>query len=141
MHDGGVYQRPTVVVDIDHGMALMSEETFGPVVPVMPFDTVDEAVQLANDSEFGLSGAVIAGSEAEAIGVAERLEAGAISLQDTSLTIGIMRDVEKVAYHGSGMGGSRMGPAAILRFLRKKALIVREGPVTTMEQLAEHTAR
>ncbi|MFC5502487.1 aldehyde dehydrogenase family protein [Lysinimonas soli] len=141
MHDGGVYQRPTVVVDVDHGMALMSEETFGPVVPVMPFDTVDEAVQLANDSEFGLSGAVIAGSEAEAIGVAERLEAGAISLQDTSLTIGIMRDVEKVAYHGSGMGGSRMGPAAILRFLRKKALIVREGPVTTMEQLAEHTAR
>ncbi|MGP3535658.1 aldehyde dehydrogenase family protein [Microbacterium sp. RD1] len=140
-HDGGVYMRPTVVVGVDHSMRLMTEETFGPVIPVMPFRDIEEAIALANDSEFGLSGAVIAGDEDEAVRIGERLNAGAISLQDTSLTIGIMRDVEKVAFAGSGMGGSRMGPAAILRFLRKKALIVREGAVVGMDQLGEHTAR
>lgn len=140
-HDGGVYMKPTVVVDVDHSMRLMTEETFGPVIPVMPYRDVDEAVALANDSEFGLSGAVIAGDEDEAVAIGERLNAGAISLQDTSLTIGIMRDVEKVAFAGSGMGGSRMGPAAILRFLRKKALIIREGSVVGMEQLGEHASR
>ncbi|PYC99891.1 aldehyde dehydrogenase [Microbacterium esteraromaticum] len=135
---GGRYMRPTVVVGVDHSMRLMSEETFGPVMPVMPFDTVDEAIDLANDSEFGLSGAVISGSAEESASIARRLDAGAISLQDTSLTIGIMRDVEKVAFKGSGLGGSRMGPAGLLRFLRKKALILRTGPVVTMDSLAEH---
>lgn len=135
---GGRYMRPTVLVDVDHSMRVMTEETFGPVMPVMPYDSVDEAVELANDSEFGLSGAVISGSAEESDAIARRLDAGAISLQDTSLTIGIMRDVEKVAFKASGLGGSRMGPAGLLRFLRKKALILRTGPVVSMESLAEH---
>jgi aldehyde dehydrogenase (NAD+) len=139
-HGGGRYMRPTVVVDVDHDMRLMTEETFGPVMPVMPYDGIDEAVALANDSEFGLSGAVISGSAEESDGIARRLDAGAISLQDTSLTIGIMRDVEKVAFKSSGLGGSRMGPAGLLRFLRKKALILRNGPVVGMDALAEHMA-
>lgn len=138
-HGGGRYMRPTVVVDVDHTMKLMTEETFGPVMPVMPYDTIDEAIDLANDSEFGLSGAVISGSAEESEVIARRIDAGAISLQDTALTIGIMRDVEKVAFKGSGLGGSRMGPAGLLRFLRKKALILRAGPVVGMESLAEHT--
>lgn len=137
-HGGGRYMHPTVVVDVDHSMRLMTEETFGPVMPVMPFDSIDEAVDLANDSDFGLSGAVISGSAEESDAIARRLDAGAISLQDTSLTIGIMRDVEKVAFKSSGLGGSRMGPAGLLRFLRKKALILRNGPVVSMEALAEH---
>jgi aldehyde dehydrogenase (NAD+) len=116
-------------------MRLMTEETFG---PVMPFDGIDEGVDLANDTEFGLSGAVIAGSAEESDAIARRLDAGAISLQDTSLTIGIMRDVEKVAFKSSGLGGSRMGPAGLLRFLRKKAIILRTGPVVSMDSLAEH---
>ncbi|MFM1722065.1 aldehyde dehydrogenase family protein [Rhodococcus sp. PAM 2766] len=136
---GGLYMRPTVVVGVDHTMKLMTEETFGPVMPVMPFEGIDEAVNLANDTEFGLSGAVISGSVEESEAIARRLDAGAISLQDTSLTIGIMRDVEKVAFKGSGLGGSRMGPAGLLRFLRKKALILRTGPVVGMDALAEHS--
>lgn len=82
---------------------------------------------------------MISGSAEESDAIARRLDAGAISLQDTSLTIGIMRDVEKVAFKSSGLGGSRMGPAGLTRFLRKKALILRTGPVVTMEALAEHT--
>jgi succinate-semialdehyde dehydrogenase/glutarate-semialdehyde dehydrogenase len=134
---GGLYMEPTVLTDVSHEMAIMREETFGPVVPVMPYDTVEEALRLANDSEYGLSGAVIAGSAEEAADVARGLNAGAISLQDTSLTINIMSDVEKTSYGRSGLGGSRMGPNALLRFLRRKALITRRGPVLEMSALGE----
>ena len=113
--------RPTVVVDVDHHMRLMTEETFGPVMPVMPYDTIDQAVELANDSEFGLSGAVtLLRLRMSPKRSPAGLDAGAISLQDTSLTIGIMRDAEKVAFKSSGLGGSRMGAAGLLRFLRKE---------------------
>lgn len=137
---GGRYMPATVVTGVNHNMRLMREETFGPVIPVMPYDNEEEAIALANDSEFGLSGAVIAGDAQEAERIAERLNAGAISIQDTSLTIFIMRDVEKTSFGLSGMGGSRMGPNGLLRFFRKKALIRREGPVLEMESLAEHHA-
>jgi acyl-CoA reductase-like NAD-dependent aldehyde dehydrogenase len=128
---GGRWIRPTVVVDVDHTMMLMTEETFGPVMPVMKFHSVDEAVQLANDSEFGLSAAVIAGTleEAEAIGM--HIDAGAISLNDGSLT-GVMHEAEKNSFKCSGLGGSRMGPAGITRFFRKKALIRQTGRPATI---------
>jgi len=138
---GGRYMRPTVLTGVDHDMSIMREETFGPVIPVMPYSTIDEALDLANDSEFGLSGAVIAGSLDEARGIAHGLRAGAISLQDTSLTITIMRDVEKTSYASSGLGGSRMGPNGLLRFLRRKALIGRDGPVVGMDALSGDAVR
>lgn len=137
---GGRYMPATVVTGVTHEMSLMREETFGPVIPVMPYDSEDAAVALANDSDFGLSGAVIAGTVAEAERIGERINAGAISIQDTSLTIFIMRDVEKTSFGLSGMGGSRMGPNGLLRFFRKKALIRRDGPVLDMEALGEHNA-
>jgi acyl-CoA reductase-like NAD-dependent aldehyde dehydrogenase len=139
IHDGGRWIRPTVVVDVDHTMTLMTEETFGPVMPVMKFRTVDEAVALANDSEFGLSAAVIAGSleEAEAVGL--RIDAGAISLNDGSLT-GVMHEAEKNSFKCSGLGGSRMGPAGITRFFRKKALIRQNGRAATIGMFDESNA-
>ncbi len=136
---GGRYMEPTVLTGVTHEMAIMREETFGPVIPVMSYETVEEGLALANDSEYGLSGAVIAGSAEEAADVARGLKAGAISLQDTSLTINIMSDVEKTSYGRSGLGGSRMGPNALLRFLRRKALIARGGPVLEMTVLGEST--
>jgi acyl-CoA reductase-like NAD-dependent aldehyde dehydrogenase len=134
---GGRWMRATVLTGVDHSMTIMREETFGPVVPVQAYRGVDEAVRLANDSDFGLSAAVIAGDETEARAIGRRLHAGAVSLMDTSLTITIMRDVEKTSYGSSGLGGSRMGPNGLLRFLRRKALIVRSGPVTDMDMLRE----
>jgi succinate-semialdehyde dehydrogenase / glutarate-semialdehyde dehydrogenase len=134
---GGRYMEPTVLTGVTHEMAIMREETFGPVLPVMAYETIEEGLELANDSEYGLSGAVIGGSAEEAAEVAGGLNAGAISLQDTSLTINIMSDVEKTSYGHSGLGGSRMGPNALLRFLRRKALIARHGPVLGMTALGE----
>ncbi len=139
IHGGGRWMRPTVVVDVDHGMKLMTEETFGPVMPVMRFHGVDEAVALANDGVFGLSAAVIAGTLAEAEAIAERIEAGAVSLNDGSLT-GVMHEAEKNSFKCSGMGGSRMGPAGLTRFFRKKAIIRQTGRPATIGMFDEANA-
>jgi len=136
---GGRWVRPTVVVDVDHDMKLMTEETFGPVMPVMKFHTVDEAVALANHGVFGLSAAVIAGTLAEAESIAERIEAGAVSLNDGSLT-GVMHEAEKNSFKCSGMGGSRMGAAGLTRFFRKKAIIRQTGRPATIGMFDEANA-
>ena len=77
---------PAVLVRVDHRMSVMREETFGPIMPVMPFDDVDEAVRLANDCEFGLSAAVFGPSADACERVAERLAVGAVSINDAALT-------------------------------------------------------
>lgn len=139
-HGGGKWLRPTVVVNVNHEMKLMTEETFGPVLPVMPYQTIDEAVALANDSAYGLSAAVIAGDLAEAETIARRLDAGAISLNDGALT-GMMYEAEKNSFKLSGLGGSRMGPAGLLRFLRKKALLFQHGIPMPLAAFEESLAR
>ncbi|MBD2523906.1 aldehyde dehydrogenase family protein [Nostoc sp. FACHB-133] len=120
---GGWWCRPTVLTQVDHSMKVMTEETFGPIMPIMPFSTVEEAVSLANDSIYGLSAAVFA-SEAEALEIAQQIDAGAISINDAALTA-IMHEGEKNAFKFSGMGGSRMGAAALKRFMRKKAILIK----------------
>ncbi|YAF96768.1 MAG: aldehyde dehydrogenase family protein [Nodularia sp. CChRGM 3473] len=121
---GGWWCRPTVITQVNHSMKVMTEETFGPIMPVMPFPTVEEAVYLANDSIYGLSAAVFAESEAEALAVAQQIDAGAISINDAALTA-IMYEGEKNSFKFSGLGGSRMGPASLKRFLRKKAFLIK----------------
>jgi acyl-CoA reductase-like NAD-dependent aldehyde dehydrogenase len=123
---GGKYLRPTVIVDVTPDMAVMREESFGPVLPVVIFDTVDEAVAQANDSEFGLSGAVYAGSLDEAEAVGRRLAVGGVSLNDGSLTA-IVWETEKSSFGLSGMGPSRMGDSGLLRFFRRQAIIRQRG--------------
>ncbi|MEH2433301.1 MAG: aldehyde dehydrogenase family protein [Nostoc sp.] len=120
---GGWWCRPTVLTQVNHSMKVMTEETFGPIMPIMPFSTVEEAVSLANDSIYGLSAAVFA-SEAEALEVAQQIDAGGISINDAGLTA-IMQEGEKNSFKFSGMGGSRMGAAALKRFMRKKAILIK----------------
>lgn len=136
---GGKWLQPTVLVDVDHTMKVMTEETFGPVMPVVAYDTIDEAVALANDGVFGLSGAVLAGTIEEAELIGRRLDVGAVSLNDGALTA-MVHEAEKNSFKLSGMGGSRMGPAGYLRFFRKKALIRQEGAAAGIEALAEENA-
>jgi acyl-CoA reductase-like NAD-dependent aldehyde dehydrogenase len=63
-HEGGLWLRPTIMVNVDHGMKIMQEETFGPILPLMKFSTTAEAVALSNETTCGLSAAVF-GSEAD----------------------------------------------------------------------------
>lgn len=134
--EGGAWLRPTIVTGVDHAMKIVSEESFGPIIPVMAFDTIDEAVALANDSAFGLSAAVFAGSEADAIAVAERIDAGAVSINDAGLQ-SATTEAEKHSFKYSGLGGSRMGDAGMLRFFRKKALMIQRGPVKPIDAFRE----
>ena len=136
---GGRWIRPTVVVDVNHSMQLMTEETFGPVMPVMRFHTIDEAVELANFGVYGLSAAVIAGTLEEAEAIARRIDAGAVSLNDGSLT-GVMHEAEKNSFKCSGLGGSRMGAAGLTRFFRRKALIRQTGRPATIGMFDESNA-
>jgi acyl-CoA reductase-like NAD-dependent aldehyde dehydrogenase len=135
-HAGGKYLRPTVLVDVTPDMAVMREETFGPVIPVTVFDTIDEAVALANAGEFGLSAAVIAGTAEEAAEIGARLDAGAISLQDGALT-SMVGDATNHSRKGSGLGPSRMGDEGLLRFLRRQALIRQTGTPVPLDAFIE----
>jgi succinate-semialdehyde dehydrogenase/glutarate-semialdehyde dehydrogenase len=76
----GFFFLPTVLSDVDHDMFVMQEETFGPVAPIMRFKSFDEAIRLANDTEYGLAAYVFTGSLNTAIHAAERLEAGGIGV-------------------------------------------------------------
>ncbi len=137
---GGLYLRPTVLAGVSHEMAIMTEETFGPVLPVMAFETEDEAIALANDTIYGLSAAVIAGTAEEAERVARRIDAGAVSINDAALTA-TFYEAEKTSFKMSGLGGSRMGPAGYVRFFRKKALITQTGEPRPLSAFAEDAAR
>jgi succinate-semialdehyde dehydrogenase / glutarate-semialdehyde dehydrogenase len=133
---GGLFLRPTVLTGVTPDMKLMREETFGPVMPVTLFDTPDEAIALANDGAFGLSAAVIAGDAEEAEAVAERLEAGAVSINDGALT-SMVWEAEKSSFKASGLGPSRMGDSGLLRFFRRQALIRQSGQPLPLSAYSE----
>jgi succinate-semialdehyde dehydrogenase/glutarate-semialdehyde dehydrogenase len=79
---GPLFYEPTILTCVNHRMRIMREETFGPVLPVMPVGSDDEAVALANDSEFGLSASVWTSNVEHGRRVAARLEAGSVMIND-----------------------------------------------------------
>jgi acyl-CoA reductase-like NAD-dependent aldehyde dehydrogenase len=124
---GGIWCEATVLSGVNHTMKVMREETFGPVIPVMPYDTLDEAIELANDGEYGLSANIFAGDEAEAWAIAPRLQAGFISINDCSLS-SMIAEFEWEPFRFSGLGRSRMGPSGVARYLRVQAVVINRGP-------------
>ncbi|CAG0965229.1 succinate-semialdehyde dehydrogenase / glutarate-semialdehyde dehydrogenase [Burkholderiales bacterium] len=123
---GGWWCEPTVLVDVRQDMAIVREETFAAILAVLPFESEDEAIALANDSDYGLSAAVFAGDLDRAAALALRLDAGAVSINDASLTA-VIHDAAKQSFKFSGLGGSRMGKASIARFGRQQALLINAG--------------
>ena len=85
----GPFFAPTVLIDVNHDMDIMREETFGPVLPIMTFKTDDEAVRLANDSIYGLTASVWTNNIARGRRVAERIDAGTIMVNEVVYTHGI----------------------------------------------------
>jgi aldehyde dehydrogenase (NAD+) len=81
-HDGGYYYRPTVLGGVRNEMKVAQEEIFGPVLAVIPFEDEEEAVRLANDSIYGLGGAVWSGNVPRAVKVAEQLRTGTVWIND-----------------------------------------------------------
>ncbi len=85
----GLFYEPTVLTDVDHQMTIMRDETFGPVLPVMSFETDDEAIQLANDSPFGLTASVWTRDISKGRRLAEQIEAGTVMVNEVVYTHGI----------------------------------------------------
>jgi len=100
---GANFYAPTVIADVHHGMRLMQEETFGPVLPVMAFSSDEEAVHLANDSEFGLAASVWTRDRKRGEAMAARLQAGTVMVNDVVSCYGISE-----APHG-GVKSSGLG--------------------------------
>src|SRR5262249_29812748 len=88
-HLGPNFFAPTILADVDHSMAIMREETFGPVLPVHSFKTEDEAVALANDSEFGLAASIFTRNRALVQALARRIHAGPVMVHAVLACFGI----------------------------------------------------
>jgi acyl-CoA reductase-like NAD-dependent aldehyde dehydrogenase len=133
---GGLWMRPAVMTGVTHDMELMQEETFGPVVPIIPFATEAEALALANDSKYGLSASVFAGTLDEAREFGSKIRAGAISLNDASLTA-LIHEFDHDSFGYSGLGKSRAGLSAYTRFTREQSLMANlSGEPLLITQLA-----
>jgi succinate-semialdehyde dehydrogenase/glutarate-semialdehyde dehydrogenase len=85
----GLYYEPTVVVDVSHDMDLMRKETFGPIVAIQKVRDEEEALRLANDSEYGLNGNVWTTDAEKGQHLAERMETGGVCVNDMAITYGI----------------------------------------------------
>src|SRR5262249_12814636 len=94
---------PTILADVDHSMAVMREETFGPVLPVRSFKTEDEAVALANDSEFGLAASIFTRARARGQALARRVQAGTVLANDVVSCLG-SSDAPHSDVKSSGIG-------------------------------------
>jgi succinate-semialdehyde dehydrogenase/glutarate-semialdehyde dehydrogenase len=79
---GGTYFEPTILTDVKAGMKLMSEETFGPVAPLIRFSSEDEVIRMANDTEYGLAGYFYTRDVARVWRVAEALEFGIVGINE-----------------------------------------------------------
>jgi acyl-CoA reductase-like NAD-dependent aldehyde dehydrogenase len=118
----GYYYEPTVVVDADHSMKLLTEETFGPIIPIVKVKDADDALRMANDSRYGLSGCVFAGDKSLAQRLAEEMNSGSVSIND-SLVSFIVTDAPMGARKDSGFG-YRHGAAGIRKFCQQKTIVI-----------------
>lgn len=120
---GPLFFEPTVLIHVDHSMKVMKEETFGPIIPIMKVYNVDEAIRLANDTEYGLSGAIFTRDLERGERLATRLNTGDISVNRTQ-AVAVSVDMSWGGHIHSGLGGQRGGTAGILRFTASQSVLV-----------------
>jgi succinate-semialdehyde dehydrogenase/glutarate-semialdehyde dehydrogenase len=119
---GPQFFEPTVLVDVDHSMLIMREETFGPMLPIMKVANVEEAIQLANDTPYGLGATVYSTNLAKAREVCLRLNAGETNVNRFVMGIGTP-DVPSGGMKQSGIG-RRNGPEGLLKYTQAQAVMV-----------------
>ncbi|OBJ73709.1 aldehyde dehydrogenase family protein [Mycobacterium sp. 1274756.6] len=132
--DGGRFFEPTVLADVNHSMACMTEETFGPLLPVIKVADEDEAVRLANDSDYGLSATIWTGDRERGERLARRLEVGAVNVNDAFANL-MNYAVPMGGWKQSGIGTRFGGPAGIRKYCRPQAIVVPRGPQLGREPL------
>ncbi|HWA53754.1 MAG TPA: aldehyde dehydrogenase family protein [Solirubrobacterales bacterium] len=117
----GDYFEPTVLVDVDHSMKVMRDETFGPVVGVMKVRDSEQALELANDSRYGLAASVF-GDKERAEKIARRVEAGSVNVNDVITNMAAM-GVPMGGWKQSGIG-YRHGAPGIKKYCRSESLVI-----------------
>jgi acyl-CoA reductase-like NAD-dependent aldehyde dehydrogenase len=118
----GRFFEPTVLVDVDHTMKCMTEETFGPTLPIMKVRDEDEAVRLANDSPYGLGASVFSRDTARGEAIARRVEAGAANVNDAMINYTVL-ELPMGGAKASGLG-SRHGAGGIRKYTSQQAIVV-----------------
>ena len=117
----GDFFEPTLLVDVDHSMRCMTEETFGPTLPVMKVSDVDEAVRLANDSPFGLQSSVWTKDLDRGKQVARRIEAGVCCINDACINY-VALELPMGGWKESGLG-TRHGAGGIRKYTRQQTVV------------------
>jgi acyl-CoA reductase-like NAD-dependent aldehyde dehydrogenase len=119
----GELLRPTVIANAPADAKVSCEEVFGPVCTVTPYDTLDEAIELANGTRFGLQAGIFTGSLATALEAARRLEFGGVTVNEAPTF-----RADQMPYGGiKDSGNTREGPAWTVRELTEERLVVLDG--------------
>jgi acyl-CoA reductase-like NAD-dependent aldehyde dehydrogenase len=131
---GGTFYEPTVLVDVDQSMTCMTEETFGPTLPVVKVADEEEAIRLANDSDYGLSASVWTRDVARGERIARRLEVGAVNVND-ALANGFNFALPMGGWKHSGIGARNGGAHGLLKYSRTQAITAPRIPTRSRELL------
>lgn len=118
----GNFFEPTVLVDVDHSMACMRDETFGPTLPIMRVRDEDEAIALANSSDFGLSSSVWTDDLDRARRLSRRIEAGSVVVNNV-LLVGSQLPLPMGGWKTSGLGSRFGGAQGVLKYCRQQAVV------------------
>ena len=118
----GRFYEPTVLVDVDHTMDCMTEETFGPTLPIMKVGDAEEALALANDSPYGLQASVWTRDTERGEQLARRVEAGAVCVNDAQINYAAL-ELPMGGWKTSGLG-SRHGAGGIRKYCAQQTLLV-----------------
>ena len=113
----GYFVEPTVFADVTNQMSIAREEIFGPVLSVLSYDDVDHAVEIANDSPYGLSGSVWSADGATALEIARRVDTGTLTINHFGMAFGAPFG----GYKDSGLG-RELGPEGVDAYMQKKSI-------------------
>ncbi len=118
----GRFFEPTVLVDVDHSMKIMREETFGPTLPIMRISDVEEGIRLANDSTYGLQASVWTSDVERGEQLARRIEAGVVCVNDAQVNYTAL-NLPMGGWKSSGLG-TRHGANGIRKYCKVQSLLV-----------------
>ena len=111
-----------MLVDVDHSMTCMTEETFGPTLPIMKVADAEEAIRLANDSPYGLAASVVTKNTARGEAIARRIESGVVCVNDVQINYTAL-ELPMGGWKSSGLG-SRHGANGIRKYCEPQTIVV-----------------
>ena len=121
----GWYWPPTVISGVDHSMRIMKEEAFGPILPIQIVESDEEAIQLANDNEYGLDAYVFSNDLERANRIANRLSAGSVDINDVIVNY-VIRDLPFGGVKQSGVNRYH-GKIGLQLFTNQKGMVIDDG--------------